>query len=440
MSIFSTYERLLWGTMDVLRVSDSVERKIVAAVGIQFAVSIAQAVLPWVATGDTRLALSALLFAGAALAFVNTILIARRDIVNPIEAISESAEGVANGDLSATPPEVSGNDEVATLASDFGSMHQHLCTVASQATALADQDFNHPSLDEEMPGEFGDALDRMQRDLADYTRNLQHLVEAFAEATSRAQAGDLTATIDTDDWGVDDERYEEVAETYNELVRTLSRTIGEVQTFAEEVSEMSASAKEHVERANEASQEVAASVTEISDGATTQTEHLQTVADELNTLSATVEEIAASADEVANTAETASERGAAGRDAATEAMQELDAVEERIDHTAEAVAELADGIEKIDEIAAFIDHVGSQTDLLAINAAIEAAHAGEAGDGFGVVAQEVKSLAEETRDSADEVSSLIETITEHSEETLADVREMNQQVSDSLDTVSYTHL
>jgi len=436
MRLVSTYERLLWGSMDALGISGSVERKVVAAVAIQFAVSLAQAALPWVATGAFRLELSALLLFGAGLAFVNTIIITRKDIVSPIEAISSAAAGVAAGDLSTRPPDVAGTDEVARLADDFGAMHDHLRVVASQAGALADQRFDDPALDEDLPGEFGAALDRMQRDLADYTRNLQHLVEAFAEATSRAQTGDLTATIDTDDWGVDDERYEEVAATYNDLVCTLSSTIGEVQSFAQEVSEMSSTAREHVRRADAASEEVAASVTEISDGAGAQTDHLQTVSDELNTLSATVEEIAASADEVATTAETASERGEVGRDAATEAMEELDTVEARIDRTADAVAELTASIEEIDEIAAFIDHVGSQTDLLAINAAIEAAHAGEAGDGFGVVAQEVKSLAEETRDSADEVSGLIADITAHSEETLADVREMNRQVTDSLETVT----
>jgi len=436
MDVRERYERLLWGTMDALGVSESVARKVLAAVGIQFGVSVAQVTLPWVTTGATTIALSALLLFGAAVAFCNTVLIVRRDVVDPLTELSTAAAAVAAGDLSTSPPAVDGDDEVARLADDFGDMHSHLRVVSAQATALADREFDDPVLDERLPGAFGDALGRMSTDLPAHTRALQRLVDEFGDATERAREGDLTALLPADELAAEDEQYAEVARSYNEFVRTLSETIADVQTFADQVAGMSDDARAHVERATESSEAVAAAVDEIESGADDQTEHLGTVASDLSTFSATVEEIAASADEAAGTAARVAERGREGRDAATDATAELDAVEARIEETATAVEELAARIEEIDEIASFIDELGSRTNLLAVNAAVEAAHAGTDGDGFGVVAQEVKDLAEETRESAEEVSALIEEVTEHSAETLATVRQTDRQVTQSVDTVA----
>jgi methyl-accepting chemotaxis protein len=345
--------------MDVLGVSRSVSRKVLTAVAIQFGISVAQVALPAFVSGSTQTALSAALFAAALVAFGNTVLVVRRDVVQPITRLSTSAAAVADGDLSTPPPSVAGDDEIARLAADFDDMHAHLETVSAQATALADREFDDPVLEESLPGAFGDALDRMAADLASHTRNLQRLVDAFGEATERAAVGDLTALLPVDDVGEENDRYVEVARSYNEFVRELSDTIAEVQSFAADVAAMSDEAQTSIERANEASGAVASAVTEISDGADRQTEHLQTVADELSTLSATVEEIAASAENVAETVDTAAERGRDGRDIATEAMSELDAVESRIDETASAVVALGERIEEIDEIAEFIDDVGS---------------------------------------------------------------------------------
>ena len=316
MELFDAYRRLLWVTMDVLGVSESVARKVLAAVGIQFGISIAQAGLPWITTGGTTAALSTLLLAGAAVAFLNTVLIVRRDIVDPLDRLSTSASAVAAGDLSVSPPTPHGDDEVAQLVRDFDRMYDHLGLVSAQATALADREFDDPVLDERLPGDFGSSLERMATDLTAHTRALQRLVDAFGEATERARDGDLTALLPADDLAAEDERYGEVARSYNEFLRTLSTTVGEVQTFADHVASMSDEARDSVERATESSRAVAAAVDEIEAGADEQADHLGTVASDVSTLSGTVEEIAASADEVAETAEGATERGRAGQEVA----------------------------------------------------------------------------------------------------------------------------
>jgi methyl-accepting chemotaxis protein len=456
MAILDRYEALLWRSMRTLGVDRSIERKILAAVSIQFLISIGQTVVPFVATGSLRLVLVAGLFATAAVAFANTVLVTRRDLVAPVSRLEATAREIASGetDVAVDPPDQA--DEVGGLSRSFAAMVDYLDTVSAQADALARQRFDADVLDEDVPGEFGESLSRMADSLRSYTaelesttadlerrsERLERLVDAFADAAGRARDGDLTATIDVDAVvdesdadGADVDRYREVCENYNDLVRTLGNTVGEVDAFADEVATASADVSANVDEIDRASDEVAASVQEISDGAARQTERLQTVAGEVNDLSATVEQIAASADTVAETAETAAERGRSGREAAVDAGEALGALDDRIGETAAAVEGLADRIEEIDEIVAFIDEIAEETNMLALNASIEAARAGEAGDGFAVVADEVKRLAEETRASAEEVRELIADVQTESERTAATVREMDTQVGDSIDTI-----
>lgn len=430
--------------MDRLGVSDSVERKILAAVAIQFGVAVLQAVIPFVVSGTLQYALVGVVFLGAVVAFLNTVLIARRDVIEPLAEVRRTAETIGRGEISsASVPEVDQRDEIGDLVAAVDGMESYLSVVTAQSQALARQEFDADVLDEDVPGEFGDSLDRMASELREYTEeleemtdelerrsaNLTRLVEAFGDAAERAREGDLTATIDSEEFG-DDQQFDDVVENYNELVATLERTVGDIAAFSEEVVAVSEEVLTGVDEVEEASQQVSESVEEIADGAADQTTQLADVASETTDLSATVEEIASSSDDVAETAERATARGRSGRDAMEETVAELRDLEDRSTAAAESVETLVEEIEYVDEIASFIDDVAEETDILALNASIEAARADDGGDGFAVVADEVKSLAEDTKSSAGEISDRIEDIQTQAESTVADIREMNEAVSE----------
>ena len=441
--------------MDRLGVSESIERKILTAVGIQFLVTVGIFLTPFVLSGTLASAVSVTLFVGAIAAIYNTLLIVRRDFVAPLRRLEAGTDAIAAGDVRrdesgaradepvgsdrfAGPVGRDQRDEIGGLVRSFVEVERYLGTVSAQAEALAAQEFDDPVLDEEVPGEFGDALDEMAANMAAYTTELESVVDAFGDAAERAQAGDLTATIDAESLGTDDDRYAELVGNYNRLVATLGETVGEVRAFTEGVAAASDDVRASMDEVDDASEEVARSVREISDGASEQTDDLDAVSAEMSTLSATVEEIAASADDAATTARSAADRGRAGREEAAEAIAELEALEARIGETATAVEGLVDRIDEIDEIAAVIDGIAEETNLLALNASIEAARADGSGDGFAVVADEVKALAEETREEAAAISDRIDGIQSVSTDTAADVDAMESQVSDSVGAVEST--
>ncbi|WP_435093639.1 methyl-accepting chemotaxis protein [Halorubrum sp. N11] len=433
--------------MDRLGISESIERKVVTAVGIQFLVTVGIFLVPFVVSGTLSYVLSAVLFLGAVLAIYNTLLIVRRDFVAPLQQLETGADAIATGEIDAVgATDDSGSnlagsdqpDEIGNLVNSFTEVQRYLGTVSAQAEALAAQEFDDPVLEEDVPGGFGDSLDEMATNLEAHTTELESLVDAFGDAAGRARDGDLTATIDDGALATDEDRYVELVENYNRLVTTIGGTVGDVASFTDDVADASGDVRASMDEVDDASEEVARSVQEISDGAAEQTEELESVSGEMNTLSATVEEIAASADDAAATARNAAERGQASREEATEAIEELEALETSISETATAVEDLVDRIGEIDEIASVIDGIAEETNLLALNASIEAARADGSGDGFAVVADEVKALAEETREEAAAISGRIDEVQAASAETAEDVDEMESQVSDGVDTIEST--
>ncbi|MBM7398939.1 methyl-accepting chemotaxis protein [Pseudomonas sp. M5] len=141
-----------------------------------------------------------------------------------------------------------------------------------------------------------------------------------------------------------------------------------------------------------------------------QREETDQVATAMNQMSATVQEVAQNAEQASLAATNADQQAQQGDEVVTEAIGRIEQLARQMDDCLAAMQHLAGESQRIGSILDVIKSVSEQTNLLALNAAIEAARAGEAGRGFAVVADEVRGLAQRTQQSTEEIEQLIESL------------------------------
>ncbi|CAG1065616.1 Methyl-accepting chemotaxis protein McpQ [uncultured bacterium] len=210
-------------------------------------------------------------------------------------------------------------------------------------------------------------------------------------------------------------------------------SLGEsVDAMASQVSNVIGRIAESSAQLASASEQLSASSTQIAEGADRQSGQTAQVATAMEEMNATVIEVAKNSQQVSESARSAQHIALDGGKVVEQAISAMQEVSESTEVTADTIKKLGRSSEEIGTIVSVINDIADQTNLLALNAAIEAARAGEQGRGFAVVADEVRKLAERTTKATKEISGMINTIQSETGKAVDAMAEGTQKVENGV--------
>jgi twitching motility protein PilJ len=318
-----------------------------------------------------------LLIAGVLVLAVSVLLVVMlgNRVLKPVREIAEFSEKLASGDYK-IKAEIDSHDDFGFIAENFN------VTAEKAGRAVINQEAQE---------------------------SLQRSVTEFLTIVSQIARGDMTlrGKVTTDALG-------NVVDSVNYMLDNFTRVLERVRKSAIDVAS----------NANE----ILLSSEDMSAGATQQDQ-------EITNTSSAVEELTVSMKQVSNNAEASAEAARRALDAAEQGnravrdtLEGMQRIRASVQATAKKIKSLGDRSLEISEIINVINDITEQTNLLALNAAIEAARAGEAGRGFAVVADEVRKLAEHSRTATKDIAALIKAIQAETNEAVVVMEEGTKEV------------
>lgn len=227
-----------------------------------------------------------------------------------------------------------------------------------------------------------------------------------------------------------------LAESFNRMLANLRDMILQIRSHSEQVAASAEQLTASSEQTGKATEQIAMTVQEMAAGSDRQAKSVEASHVEVEGMATGIGQIAARAETVSAAAIHTAELATNGNETIQHVVAQMNGMGEAMESLSGTVSGLGSRSEQIGQIVGVITGISAQTNLLALNAAIEAARAGEHGRGFAVVADEVRKLAEQAAASAGQITQLIESIQLETQEAISSVQKTAQQTEACMDGVA----